>query len=239
MIRLFIHFLPHLAALALIALCLQLADWQSTRALEKEALLLRWDDAPDRIVETEEDIRSLPNYAHVTLSGQFDPERHIFLDNKTRQNHPGVHVFVPFALTAIDRVILVNRGWQPWLRHDDSYPSYATPSGEVSLSGRLSPPPSVGFQLGEAQTLSTDAWPNLMTYFDLDKIRSALGPEVMDEVLLLDPSDPNHLSKDPWPRVNITPEKHRAYAFQWLAIAGAIFLIWALLTHRFYWKKDA
>ena len=230
--------LPQLAAIGCIVACIQLGFWQQQRAEYKQTRLSQWEQAPTLIQPSAERMRQAPAFSQVQLTGRFDPSRHILLDNQTRNNHPGVHVFVPFQLSSEPSIVLVNRGWQPYYRHTNEWPDYSTPSEEITLTGRLSPPPRVGLQLGQAEPLDPSEWPNLMTYFDLGRIQTVLGPEVFDQVLLLDPNHSSHLSQDPWPGVNMGPDRHTAYAFQWFAIAAVILLIWLGLSYRFYWKKN-
>lgn len=229
--------LPHVAALLLMGLCAQLAIWQKHRAEEKAALLVAWEEAPTLVNPDAQMLVKAPDFTKVSLTGIFDPQRHILLDNQTRNNHPGVHIFVPFALEGQDVTYLVNRGWQPWFRYSNQWPEYDTPIEVVSITGRVSQPPRVGFRLGEASPLTQNQWPNLMTYLDLGPIRSVLGSQIADRVILLDPDDTHHLSKDPWPTVNMGPDRHLAYAFQWIAIALAIGVLWIALTYRFYRKS--
>lgn len=233
---LLLRLLPHLAAaLALIA-CAQLALWQLDRAEEKSGLIEHWETAP--VLELGAlDEGQPPLYSELAGAGRFDPGRQILLDNQVRNNHPGVHVFTPFQPEGSERIVLVNRGWQPWLRRSGEWPQYETPDGLIELSGRLSEPPRVGFQLGEAEALDPGQWPNLMTYFDLDRIRAVLGPNVVEGVLLLDPEHPAHLTGDAWRMINMGPEKHRGYAFQWASIGLAIFIIWLVLTVRSLRRK--
>lgn len=127
---------------------------------------------------------------------------------------------------------MVNRGWQPWDRTAGRMPSFPTPTDSVAITARVSDAPRVGLQLGEAAELDASSWPNLMTYFDHQRIEDALGERLAEDVLLLDPDHPAHLSGDQWQRVNMGPERHIGYAFQWASIGLAIFLIWIALAYR-------
>ncbi len=230
-IRLIRFSLPHLVALVVVLACLRLAFWQLDRAEEKEDLAGQWQDAPALDIASLND-ETATMYARVDGRGMFDPERHILLDNQIRNNHPGVHVFSLFRPLDGGPLLMVNRGWQPWQRRSGEWPAFDTPSEPVALRGRLSPPPRVGLQLGEAQALDAAQWPNLTTYFDLERVREVFGPEVFEQVILLDPDHPQHLSGDEWQTMVMGPEQHRGYAFQWFSIAAAVFVIWAFLTYR-------
>lgn len=221
--------LPHVAAVLALLLCARLALWQVERAAEKEQRLAQWQDAPTLALDPAEPPAL---FATVSAQGRFDPERHVLLDNQIRNNHPGVHVFTPFSPQDSDAIYMVNRGWQPWDRNAQTAPRIDTPDETVAITARVSDAPRVGLQLGEAAPLDPASWPNLMTYYDSERIRDALGQTVADNVLLLDPDHPAHLSGDEWPRVNMAPERHIGYAFQWASIGTAIFLIWLTLTVR-------
>lgn len=222
--------IPHLAALVAIVLCLRLALWQVDRADEKAALMTLWETSePVSLLELNAEIA---NFSPATGAGVFDPHRTILLDNQVRNNHPGVHVFSSFIPVDGERIILVNRGWQPWLRRSGEWPVFDTPTAPVEISGRLSEPPRVGLQLGEEPPIDTASWPSLMTYFDMDRLREAFGDQLHDQVLLLDPEHPAHLSGDAWAPINMGPEKHMGYAFQWVSIGSAILIIWLVLTLR-------
>ncbi|MFW5815379.1 MAG: SURF1 family protein [Wenzhouxiangella sp.] len=226
--------LPHAAAVLALLLCARLALWQVDRAAEKEQRLTQWRDAPTLALDPAEPPAL---FATVAARGRFDPERHVLLDNQIRNNHPGVHIFTPFYPQDSDEIYMVNRGWQPLDRNAQTAPRFETPDEPVAITARVSDAPRVGLQLGEAAPLDPTDWPNLMTYYDSERIRDALGQTVADNVLLLDPDHPAHLSGDQWPRVNMSPERHIGYAFQWASIGTAIFLIWLTLTVRKLRKK--
>lgn len=224
--------MPHLAAIVVLTLCVRLALWQVERAGEKQVLVDQWESAPAGSLV---DFPTLEHFAQASGEGRFDPERHVLLDNQVRMNHPGVHVITPFTLANGD-TLMVNRGWQPWDRRSAQLPEFPTPESPLEISGRVSEPPRVGFQLGAPLPLDANSWPNLMTYYDTDLISSALGLELVDRVLLLDPDHPAHLSGDAWPAVNMGPERHIGYAVQWASIGTAVLLIWIFLTYR-NWRR--
>jgi cytochrome oxidase assembly protein ShyY1 len=223
------NWLPHLAALAALFLCARLAFWQIDRAEEKEQRLQQWQTAPTMALDPDS---PPPRFATVSTSGAFDSKRHVLLDNQIRNGHPGVHVFTPFQPVGSETIYMVNRGWQPWDRNAGQAPRFPTPQGSTTITARVSDAPRVGLQLGEAAPLDPANWPNLMTYYDKQRIQEALGAKVAGDVLLLDPIHPAHLSGDEWARVNMGPERHLGYAFQWASIGLAIFLIWLILTYR-------
>lgn len=232
-----IRWLPHLAAIAVILMCARLAVWQLDRAEQKGDLLQSWEQAEPIILG--EPVPEESSYARVRASGIFDPSHNVLLDNQIRAGRPGVHVFTPFRPEGMDRSWLVNRGWYPLNSRQEPLPEVNSPSGTVRLRGRLTNPPRVGLELGKARPLDSDDWPNLVTYLDLDLVEEALGVDLSDRVILLDPANPAHLTGDEWRPVNFGPDRHRAYAWQWITMALAVFLIWAALTWRSLRKDKA
>lgn len=224
------RWLPHVAAVLVILMCARLAVWQFDRAEEKRGLLDAWELAD--AVTLEEAAGQAAVYARVRASGRFDPDRHILLDNQIRAGQAGVHVFTPFQPDGTERAWLVNRGWHPLKNRQAALPEIETPSESLVITGRIINPPRVGRQLGDARQLDSDNWPNLATYLDLERVETALGDELADRVILLEPDHPAHLTGDEWRPVNFGPDRHRAYAWQWITMAVVVFLIWVALTWR-------
>ncbi|MEN1728927.1 MAG: SURF1 family protein [Pseudomonadota bacterium] len=227
---------PQVVAILVLTLTVRLSLWQLDRADEKAELLVQWNNS-ELVLLGENDVDTLPDLTAIRAVGEFDRYRHVLLDNQTRNNHPGVHVYSLFTPANGAPPVLVNRGWQPWLRTSGEWPVFDTPEGMLEIQGRLNPPPRPGLMLGVALPLDPEQWPNLMTYLDLEQIRPVLGDDLADRVVLLEPDHAAHLSGDEWPRVNMTPERHRGYAFQWAAITAAILILWIGLTVRYLSKR--
>lgn len=225
-----VRWLPHLAAVAVILMCARLAVWQFDRAEEKRELLRAWEQAGAVTLGEASPEDAL--FVEVSASGRFDADRQVLLDNQVRGGRSGVHVFTPFTPEGTDRTWLVNRGWHALASRRGPLPRVEAPVGSQQISGRLTGPPRVGRQLGETRALDPDRWPNLVTYMDIDRVETALGDRLADEVILLDPAHPAHLTGDEWQPVNFGPDRHRAYAYQWITMGIVVFLIWVALTWR-------
>lgn len=230
-----LRWLPHLAAVLVILLCARLAVWQFDRAEEKRSLLEAWDQAG--AVMLDEAVGQQAVYTRVHSTGRFDPARHVLLDNQIRGGRPGVHVFTPFQPESMAQTWLVNRGWHPLNSRQAPLPDIDTPSKALEITGRIVNPPRVGRQLGDTRPLDAGNWPNLVTYLDLERVEKALGSELAGRVILLEPGHPAHLTADEWQPVNFGPDRHRAYAWQWMTMAAVVFLIWVALTRRQFQKS--
>lgn len=218
-----------LLAAVLVALFLSLGAWQSKRAAIKESRIEAFESAGHAL--------SLPDPSqaspglNVTLVGRFDARRHTLADNQVFRGRAGVHVYTPFKTGK--QAVLVNRGWLP-LGNDRSQLPVIPPMPEeqVEISGRVSEVPGVGRRLGEAIEMDGDRWPQLVTYPELDRIETALDTELYPYILLLDAASPGGFGDRDWKPVFLSPDKHRAYAFQWFAMAATALAGWILLALR-------
>ncbi len=105
------------------------------------------------------------------------------------------------------------------------------------------PPPFSGapgapYLLAEQQ-LAT-GWPKVIQAVEMDKLVAAVGSELFPYPIRLDSGQAGALATD-WQVVNVSPEKHHAYAVQWFTMAAVLSVfyllrcsnLWQLLTgHR-------
>jgi surfeit locus 1 family protein len=229
--HLIIRLLPHAAALLVILMCARLAVWQFDRAEEKRTLLAAWQEAPAVSLDAADD-RGDARYARIQARGRFDDTRQILLDNQIRNGQTGVHVFTPFRVQGQSTIWLVNRGWYPLPSRQGPLPEITASPNDIEITGRLVDPPRVGLQLGEARALDRGDWPQLVTYLDLDRVDEVIEQPLAARVILLDPAHASHLTGDDWQPVNFGPDRHLAYAWQWITMAVVVFLIWVFLTWR-------
>ena len=97
-------------------------------------------------------------------------------------------------------------------------------SGAVrTIRGRSGRLPRVGIRAGEGFEGATD-WPKHATYPTLEEIAVELDEEVSPFVILLDPREEDGFSRQWQPRQS-GPMTNYGYAFQWFAMATAVFVI--------------
>lgn len=229
--RLLTHWIPYVAALALIGGFVRLGFWQLDRAAEKSALFEGFDrvqEAAPRQLDVFEQSDEVVGYTPVVLAGVYD-SRSILLDNQVRQGQQGVHVLTPLLDDTGQKAVLINRGWLPMDASRRTLPDFETPSGRVELTGLVSRPPRPGLQLGDVAVEAT--WPQLQTYVDLDALSSALEVELAAAVVLLDPSAAHGFAREWRPQV-MGADRHQGYAFQWFALALTVFIVTVVLTLR-------
>lgn len=228
--------LPTLAAVLLIALFIWLGFWQLDRAEYKQQLWAQFgraDSGEVTQVDSIDDLVKLDRYQPVRVTGQYVHSHQIFLDNRTYQGRPGVHVFTPMRLE--DGLVLVNRGWLPLVHGRQNLPEAPVPKGTVTVAGLVSPPPPTGLVLGEVQLPET--WPWLTPYLMLDRAQQALHYSLASQVLLLSPDAPGGFLRQ-WEPDTMPAARHIGYAVQWFALATAVWVVWVVMNVKRAKRKD-
>jgi surfeit locus 1 family protein len=209
---------------SLLGLCGYLSHWQYQRGLEKIALR----EAYAQQTKEHHSLRtlsvSLPNFTRVAVEGSYDVNHQFLMDNQHHKGQFGHHVITPFKLQHSNEIILVNRGFIP-ITDRAALPSLDTPLGHQQIEGRLWTPTLNTF-VKETFDSSTSNWPLRIEKLKLDDLCSKLEIPCHAQLLVLEPGSTNYPAAE-LHIVELTPEKHTAYAIQWLAIglAGAIILL--------------
>lgn len=221
------------AVVLLLPLLVGLGFWQLDRADEKTAIRDRYrerSEMPPVDVAGTSLSAEVMDFRRATVSGRYQPDWTIFLDNKVLDGTPGYEVLTPLAIDGSRRFILVNRGWVPWGETRRALPAIETPGGAVELAGRLREPPQDYFTLEDEAAISEfrPRWQNL----DLDRYERVTGLSLGPLVLQLDPA-----SKEGGGFVRRWPEyqddwidRHKAYAVQWFALALTLAVLYVVLN---------
>jgi len=218
-----------LALLALASLFVSMGWWQTKRAAEKSAIEQQHQTA--NIVSFNQALTGGHRFAQIDVSGHYDVDRHILLDNKIWHGRGGVHVFTPFH-TLDGTTILVNRGWLPLAADRKSFPEIPTPEHDTVLRGMLNIFPVPGRILGAADKMQTDNWPQLVTYLNHDDVAESLNLPLENWVIQLSKAEQGGFEDRDWKPVFLSSDRHKGYAFQWFALASACLLLWIFMGYR-------
>ena len=167
-------------------------------------------------------------FARIEVTGHYDGTRHILLDNQVLNGRAGVHVLTPFRTTS-GRVILVNRGWLPLGAARNVRPAIPTSTAETVLRGMLNSAPRPGRKLGEADKLTREGWPQLVTYLNIADVARSLQTPLENHIVQLSETESGGFEGRQWKPVFIGSDRHRAYAFQWFALMVSSFGLWVFL----------
>ena len=222
-----------LAALAGTALTARLGVWQLDRASQKTALQAALDA---RSLEPPLDDRSLArtttaadaqHFRRVVLHGRWLADRTVYLDNRQMDGRVGFFIVTPLAL-ATSGVVLVERGWAARDFVDRTVlPTFATPSGPVTIEGAVSPSPSRLFEFADAGSGA------IRQNLDIASFGRESGLDLLPLSVLQHDSTgsaPDGLIRH-WPPPATDVQKHYGYAAQWFAMAAGIAFLY--VWHRF------
>lgn len=195
-----------------------LGRWQLERAAANRASAEGYSQAAglpaiDRPVGSREadELR----HRRIRLSGRYQAETQILLDNMTHRGQAGYQVLTPFRVAG-QRLVLVNRGWIAASPDRSRLPD-VTLTGDVSeITGRIGRLPLAALRF-EAPAATAGSLV-VMSFPDFADVEAVLGHEVHAFVVLLDPDAPDGFLRD-WAPTTDRADRNIAYAVQWFGLA--------------------
>lgn len=211
-----------------------LGFWQLEREAEKQALqqmyASRQSEAPTELtqLDTAQDLQ----YRQVLLGGSWDNAHVFLLDNRIYQGQVGFEVLVPMH-TPDGTVVFINRGWIPQGAYRDQLPAVELIEGDSLVHGSIYVPVGEQFVLGAEQT--EGAWPRVIQAPVPATLATLAGygadTRIFPYTVRLGEGAPGALTRY-WPVISTTPEKHRAYAVQWFAMAAVLLGLYLYYSTR-------
>jgi len=237
--------IPTVFFLLLLALLLHLGFWQLRRARYKHMVItqmqLHQTKAPLQLKDVQSDTHKLAYYP-IRVTGHYDNQHQLLLDNKIYNHAVGFEVITPFiplvqsnkhasnSRHQSNKVILVNRGWIPQGRSRQDIPNIPSITHSLTLTGTINTPSKNIFVLSNKQQPIT--WPLIIQTIDLNTIQTALDKPVYPFLLKLSAHDQTSFASSSQP-ILIKPQKHIGYAVQWFALALTLVIIYLSLNiHR-------
>lgn len=219
----------------IVVVCLSLAMWQWQRA-ENKALLL----GQEGVILTQEtaslesvfaDSIETIHSAKFKVSGAFLADQVWFLDNKIVEGRPGYDLITLFQANHLDDVLLVNLGFiaAPALR---TLPSIRLPEEDVELELQIKSKDIKGFTLASQPAMNANSH-NLLQYLDLSYFTTLTGLTIYPFVTY-QLGNTITVAVPHYKAVVMSPQKHRAYALQWLLIG----LSAAVIGYFLYQRKE-
>ncbi len=222
--------IPFVAALVVACIGVALGQWQDRRANTKLALQAHHDAqqalAPVAIGPKPVDPKDLED-RRVTVSGEFDREWPLYLENRPYNGHAGFYVLMPLRISASTRYVLVERGWVARDTVDRSrLPIYNTPRGTVTVVGNAKASLGHVMQLGTPPAILRNA---VLQNVEVGQVAEATGREFQPFIIEQTGTSAeagDDLVRD-WPKPSMGVEKHQGYAFQWygLAVTALLFFV--------------
>lgn len=217
--------IPFVATLLVVALGVQLGNWQSRRAEQKIALqdkLSQGAQSAPLVLDGAPLAADTVAWRRITVSGEFVRGWPVYLDNRPYQGRAGFYLLMPFKISGSAMHVLVARGWlprDPQVR--DKLPDYATPEGTVTLQGIARHNAGHVMELGTAPPLAPKAIVQNADPLQLARDSGlSMQPFVVEQGGPAQPAGDDAQMVRDWPAPSLGVEKHQGYAFQWYALSA-------------------
>ena len=233
-----LHWSSLVIALLVAAGCARLGVWQLARAAEKTALFATIEaraKAPPVTLASLLD-KADPAHYRVRLHGHFDNAHNLLLDNRIVDGVAGYYLVTPFQ-SDDGHWLLVDRGWLPRGDNRAVLPQIAPIDGDVEVIGRSYVYSARTLTLAE-DDLSQAHWPLRVQKIEMQAIGQLLGVELAPFEIRVTPGatlEAGPQLQRPWqdPTASIMgPDRHRAYAVQWFALAVMALLVFVAASFR-------
>ena len=207
------------AAVVVAATTFSLGQWQLRRAAQKEDLqqaIVSKNTLPplDTAALAAEPDLAADVHRPARVQGTWDAAHTVYLDNRPMGERVGFWVLTPLRLAGSSQVIMVQRGWVPRNFVDRTrLPDITTPTGLVTVEGRMAPRPARLYAFKGADT------GRIRQNLELDAFRAETGLNLMPGALLQVGGPSEGLLRD-WAPPQLGVEKNYGYAFQWFALCA-------------------
>ena len=215
------------------AVTVRLGHWQGERAqykIDQQTQLdtalaappLQLADVPS-IASTGTDLR----YRSLSITGAFIADELFYVDNRIIDAKAGYGLLQTFRVDAANganRTIMVDRGWMRASGDRSVLPVVETPSGDVTIVGRINLPPS-----RNPGTFDNDSGKRL-NYVNVAEISQRLKRSV--EPFVLEQTAGPGFSNIGRPLPGANFQKNRGYQLQWYGFALLSIIIFFILSFR-------
>lgn len=213
------------ATLAMVVLTFCLGRWQLGRAQYKMDLAAAIEARAAAPALQAQDLLGSVNgvdqvHRRVLVRGQWLAERTVYLDNRPMAGRQGLWVLTPLQLEGRSEVVLVQRGWiaRDFLDRTRLAP-VETPTGPVSIEGRLALDPGQLYKLG-----AEEGGP-IRQNLALSSYRVESGLPLLG-ALLVQVGPPSEGLLRHWDRPDFGVDKHHGYAFQWFSLSALLVVLY-------------
>ncbi|MGW7005662.1 SURF1 family cytochrome oxidase biogenesis protein [Streptomyces sp. NPDC054933] len=237
-----------LVCLVLMPTMVELGLWQMHRHESQAAqnsAIARSLAAPvvpvEKLTAPGAEVASQDNFHSVTAKGHYDPAHQVVVRHRTSSDGSTIGYYLVTPLVMSDgRAVLINRGWIPAPQYGDgvSFPPVpATPSGEVTVTGRIRP---------DETTASTSIRDKSglparqIMLINSSKLTQSVSEPLLGGYIELTGTSPKPSGDQPELVPAPTPgdsggwysPPHLAYAWQWWLFVVMVPVGWVILVRR-------
>jgi surfeit locus 1 family protein len=224
--------LPLIATVLVVALGIELGQWQTRRGDEKEAIaakLAQREASPPLALGAALQPADALEYRRVRINGAFASDWTLYLDNRPYNDVAGFYVMTPMRIDNSDTYVLVARGWTPRDNLNRSkLPVLKTAPGNIMLEGVVRERPGHLMQLGQQAPLQPGA---ILQNLEVADLAAASKLKLQPFIIEQSSDTGDGLVRD-WPLPSLGIEMHRGYAFQWYALSAMAVLFFVFTGFR-------
>lgn len=205
---------------------IKLGLWQLNKAHLKQEIQNSYNAAQDHLAQSfPQQVQdwSQWNYKKVKVSGHYETQYQILLDNQVEQSRGGFHVITPLKIEGRDEYVLVNRGWVAGTDNHSAVPDIQTPTDKLVVIGLVWQPSEKIFTLETAAQKTQ--WQTVWQHMDMKRYQTSVPITVLPVVIKLDAaSDAGGFVRN-WQLPAEKIATNMGYAYQWFGFAIASVLI--------------
>ncbi len=222
---------PTFFALPALIILLALGTWQVQRLEWKNQLIHDFETraTADPIELPVGAIAPEMEFRRLSLTGEFDHDREIFLTGRTYEGNAGFHIVTPFRLTD-GRIILINRGWVSESYRDPAKRGFTLVEGETNIAAILRFPGKKGYFVPENEP-DNGFWFTLVPAQMVAHLGLGVAAESDIYAAALRTSEKISLPIGAKTETNLR-NSHLGYAITWYGIACALIGVYAVLHHQ-------
>lgn len=225
-----------LAAVAIISF-IGAGLWQLRRLDERRAdnaEITAVADLPTLRLGSGTDDGDLVAWRTIEATGTWLDDDGVLVRNRSFEGQPGFHVVTPLLLDD-GRALLVNRGWLPVTEVDDDQPqSLETPSGSVTVLGRLRESQQAR---GLAARDPADGVLEVVSRVDVERLAAQIETELVPLYAERIDAGDNGLPR-PVPEPDLGEGPHLSYAVQWFLFTAVVAVGYPLVLRWTAHRRD-
>lgn len=236
-----IIFRPSLIGTVLTSVCIPLfihfGLWQYHKAQQKQVVQAIYNQSKiDRALDFPLEISDLAvddwNYKKVTLTGEYETQYQILLDNQVEESRVGFHVVTPLKIENSSKYVLINRGWILGKDLHSELPVFDTPKGKQTILGQIWVPSKKIFTLENkiAAPKNGEAIQAVWQHMNMNQYQQSVPFEVSPMAIKLDPATEAGGFVRNWQVPTQRIITHMGYAYQWFGFAVAALLIYIYMS---------
>lgn len=216
---------------------IRLGLWQFDRVQEKMQLQDSYTAMGENFALAIEDVSmsGLENDAltiqnlHVSLSGEFQNDKSLYLIYQAHQGNLGYAVITPFKLDSSDKIVFVNRGWSLANTYDELEEKIEPINGKHIIEGQVFVPTPKQADRSNEIDLSDVQWPLEIRYLNTLELAHLFSESFFPYEVRLDENQPGVLIRH-WPTVAVDTGRNFSYSLQWFSMALALLIVTFILS---------